>query len=45
MRLLIGREDAALATLLAARLRLERGHAARLLEVDCRPNGRPAQTG
>src|SRR5208282_4537701 len=45
MSLLLGREAAALAALLAARLRLERGHAARLVEIDRRANGRPAQTG
>ena len=45
VRLLIGREDTALAILLAPRLRLEPGHAARLVEVDRRANGRPAQTG
>ena len=44
MGLLIGREEAALAALLAARLRLERGHSARLVEINCRANGGPAQT-
>jgi hypothetical protein len=43
MSLLIRRQAPALAPLLAALLRLERRHAARLVEVDRPTNGRPAQ--
>ena len=44
-RFLIGREAAAIAHFLATFLGLQRGHAARLVEVDGCSNGGPAQIG